>query len=223
MPYNSEGYERAKTILKSTCGKPSKLASARIQNIVNLPVISRSNPNKIHDFYEKLITSVQSLDTMGKLQEINGYVRSTLDKLPGTWADLARLENDWQEWKQSAEAFRQWTERNPISQERKTLDNNKKDRLFSNKQHENKIKGCLYWNKEDHKSIQFKTFTDTNKRQKILSEKMLSFNCAGEKHGASECNSEETCRICNRKQHSSICDKDKGLLLTTNENKASVT
>ena len=81
----------------------------------------------------------------------------------------------------------------------------------------------LYWNKEDHKTIQSKTFTDTNMRQKILSEKKLSFNYAGEKHGASECNSEEACRICNRKQHSSICDKDKGLLLTTNENKASVT
>ena len=132
LPYNSEGYERAKTILKSTYGKPSKLASARIQNIVNLPVISRSKPNKIHDFYEKLITSVQSFDTMGKLREINGYVRSTLDKLPGTRADLARLEIDWQEWKQFAEALRQWTERNPISHERKTLDNNKKDRLFSN-------------------------------------------------------------------------------------------
>ena len=53
LPYNSEGYERAKTILKSTYGKPSELVNARIQNILNLPVISGSNPVKTHDFYEK--------------------------------------------------------------------------------------------------------------------------------------------------------------------------
>ena len=99
LSYNSEGYDRAKTMLKSTYGKPSELANAHIQNILNLPVVSGSNPVKIHDFYEKLITSVQSLDTMGKLKEINGYVRSTLDKLIGIRADLVRLDNDLQEWK----------------------------------------------------------------------------------------------------------------------------
>ena len=65
-------------------------ANARIQNILILRVISGSNPIKIHDFYEKLITSVQSLDTTGNSKLINGYVRSTLDGLPGirtnTWA-----------------------------------------------------------------------------------------------------------------------------------------
>ena len=40
-------------------------ANAHIQNILILPVISGSNPVKIYDFYEKLITNVQSLDTMG--------------------------------------------------------------------------------------------------------------------------------------------------------------
>ena len=46
LPYNSEGCERAKTILKSTYGKPSELANAHIQNILNLPVISGPNPIK---------------------------------------------------------------------------------------------------------------------------------------------------------------------------------
>ena len=57
---------------------------------------------------------MQSLDTMGKLKETNGYVRYTLEKLPGIRADLFRLDKDRQEWKfgQFAEALRQWTERN---------------------------------------------------------------------------------------------------------------
>ena len=74
LPYTSEGYERAKTILKSTYGKPSELANAHIQNILKLPVSLGSNPVKIHEFYEQLVTNVQSLDTMGRLKEINGYV-----------------------------------------------------------------------------------------------------------------------------------------------------
>ena len=35
---------------------------------------------------------------MNKLKEINGYVRLTLDKLPGIRADLVRIDEDWQEW-----------------------------------------------------------------------------------------------------------------------------
>ena len=36
LPYNSESCERAKTILKSTYGKPSELVNAHIQNILHL-------------------------------------------------------------------------------------------------------------------------------------------------------------------------------------------
>ena len=36
---------------------------------------------------------------MGKLKEINGYVRLTLDKLQGIKADLVTTDDDWQDWK----------------------------------------------------------------------------------------------------------------------------
>ena len=40
------------------------------------------------------MTSIQSLDTIGKLKEINGYVRSTIDKLPGIRANLVRIGSE---------------------------------------------------------------------------------------------------------------------------------
>ena len=49
-------------------------ANAHIQNILILPVISGSNPVKIYDFYEKLITNVQSLDTMGNQNWLTGML-----------------------------------------------------------------------------------------------------------------------------------------------------
>ena len=60
-----------------------------------LPVIQNSHPNRIQDFYERL---VQALDTTNKLKEKNGYARLTLDKFPGIDADLVRIDENWQEW-----------------------------------------------------------------------------------------------------------------------------
>ena len=85
LPYNSEGYEKAKNILKSIYGKSSKRSHSKYLKFI---LISGSNPVKIYDFYEKLITNVQSLDTMGKSKLINGYVRSILDELPGIRTEI---------------------------------------------------------------------------------------------------------------------------------------
>lgn len=64
LPFNSEGYERAKNILKSRYGKISKIVNAYVQAISPLPHIHGSQPAKIYDFYEKLLTNVQALETL---------------------------------------------------------------------------------------------------------------------------------------------------------------
>ena len=74
LPFTTEGYKRAKTILKSRYGRDSEIVNAYVQNIVSLPTIKGADVVKIDDFYEKLIFSVQWLETLGKLKEVNGYV-----------------------------------------------------------------------------------------------------------------------------------------------------
>ena len=149
LPFTVEGYERAKCILQTKYGKPSEVANAHIQSIISLPTIHGTNPGKIHEFYEKLVTDVQALETMGKLREMNGYVRMTLDKLIGIRADLVRTDDNWQEWKFThlVEALRKWTERNPLrmDQERSEHFNEKfnhkqpkRDRIFQAKQQASK-------------------------------------------------------------------------------------
>ena len=101
LPFNSEGYERAKNILETKYGKNSEVINAHVQNIINLPTIQGTKPAKIHAFYETLLTSVQSLETLGKLKEVSGYVRMTIDKLERIRNDLVRTDDDWQEWKYS--------------------------------------------------------------------------------------------------------------------------
>lgn len=88
--FSSEGYERAKNILRNNYAKTSEIVNAYVQSIMGLPVISGANPAKIHQSYEVLSFNVQALDTLGKLIEVNGYVRMSIDKLPGTWSEQTK-------------------------------------------------------------------------------------------------------------------------------------
>ena len=99
MPFNSEGYTRANNILMTKYAKPRAVANAHIQCIMGLSVITETNPTRINEFYEKLVTNIQTLESMGKKKGIRGYVRPTLDKLPGIKSDLVRLDDNWQEWR----------------------------------------------------------------------------------------------------------------------------
>ena len=98
LPFNTEGYERTKTVFKAKFEKPSEVTNAYVQCAVLLPTIAQTSVGKVHDLYEKLITHFQALDTMGKLKKINGYDKLTLDKLPTIRADLVWTDSDWQEW-----------------------------------------------------------------------------------------------------------------------------
>ena len=67
-------YTREKNILTSRYGNVSEAVNAHVQAIMALPIINGSYPIRIHKFYEKMLTHVQSLETMGKLKTIEGYV-----------------------------------------------------------------------------------------------------------------------------------------------------
>ena len=81
LPFNTEGYERAKNILVKKFGKQSEVVNAHIQSVMNLPTIQNYQLEKIHEFYEKLTSHIQALQTLGKLNEINGYMRNTLNRI----------------------------------------------------------------------------------------------------------------------------------------------
>ena len=84
LPFNTEGYERAKNILKSEYGKTSEIINAYINNIMGLPTKPSENPKEVDEFYKKLLYNVQSLETLGKLRDVSGNVRAVLDKLNST-------------------------------------------------------------------------------------------------------------------------------------------
>ena len=128
LPFSSEGYERAKNILKTKYGDTSEIVNAYVQNIIYLPTIQGTNAGTIREFYKKLLFNVQSSETLGKQKEVNGFVRMCLDKLEGIRGDFVRTDDDWRQWNfvKLVEALRKWTERNPVKVHDKL--NDKSDR-----------------------------------------------------------------------------------------------
>ena len=87
LPFTSEGNERAKGILTERYGNSSEVEKARVKDIFDLPKTCGNQPRKVHLFYERLLYHVQSLETMGKLSEVNGNVALTMDELSGIRED----------------------------------------------------------------------------------------------------------------------------------------
>ena len=81
-----------------------------MKDILDLPKISGNQPRKIHQFYERLLYDVQSLETMGKLSQVNGNVALTIDKLSGI-RDLVRNDEHWKTWDflKLCDALKSWT------------------------------------------------------------------------------------------------------------------
>ena len=79
LPFTPEGYNRAKYILEERYGKNSEVIKAYVKLIMNLPAINEINLAKIHKFNDQLMHAVQALQTLKRLETVNGYVSMTLD------------------------------------------------------------------------------------------------------------------------------------------------
>ena len=213
LPLNTEGYRKAKKMLKDRYGDTREVVNAHIQEIISLPTISGASKQKIHNFYDSLVGHVQALETFGKLGDVNGNVRMTLDKLEGIRADLTRTSPEWKRWTfpDLVEALRQWIERNPLQQSDKDAKKDgslwkdgRRDKLLLTKE---QSRQCVYCESQGHRSVECDKVVSVSDRRKVLSNKHLCFNCTGEKHRASDCRSRIQCYHCKRRHHTSICDK----------------
>ena len=161
--------------------------------------------------------AVQSLATMKKLEQVNGYVAMTLDKLPAIRGDLVRTDTEWQSWTfvKLADALKMWTKRNPVDEEtrdkhmhaRQLDDRLKKgDKSLKIYQTQPRMQSCVYCGNPDHVPSECQKVKSTRERRVILIQKRLCFNCTRPSHRANECKSKITCRNCSKKHHTSICD-----------------
>ena len=120
------------------------------------------------------------------------------------------------------EALRRWTERNPIPAEREPTEKPPerksppfpRDRSFQAQQKDERVRGCVYCEKPDHKSVDCKTDASIDERKRVLSNKHLCFNCTGTRHKAADCRCRVFCQVCQKKHHTSILDRRGEQLMT---------
>ena len=67
---------------------------------------------KIHDFHQKLLYNVQTLEMLGKISECLALVQGVLNKLLGIKAELVQGKPNWQSWNftELTSALRAWME-----------------------------------------------------------------------------------------------------------------
>ena len=223
LPLTSEGYEKAKNILKSEYGKTSEIVNAYVQNILGLPVVTTAHPKEVHQFYKTLLYNVQSLETLGKIERVNGMARTVLGKLEAIKGDLVRGHEDWQEWDLPCLviALKKWKDK-PIRR-RKFRNHERKSAAKTRKEKIRSISSrcpqapCVYCDDSTHTSHNCTRVPTIDKRKKLLPHKRLCFNCTGTKHRAADCKCKNSCLKCGQRHHTSICSGGNQLLTTTGE------
>ena len=117
-PFTEDGYSNAKAILEAEYGQTTEVVDAYVQKLMSLPVVDGADPKRINDFFKQLRNNVHGLETLGKLADVKGNVRSTLDKLKGIKADLVRGNEGGQEWdfNDLLKELKKWREINSIDE-----------------------------------------------------------------------------------------------------------
>eukprot|EP00794_Sanderia_malayensis_P020998 gene20998-23050_t len=225
-----DGYEEAKRILVSACGKDSKVHKALIKEIENLHQITNIHKTaSVHEFYNKLSRTVRTLATLKKLDSAQSTVYTLLDKLGPVREILAQADDDWEEWQLEdiTENLRKYVERNPL------MSGENIDRSFGNRERSQQrdkmllgngqrsrrnFGGCVYCGNGQHKSVDCTTVLSIASRREILKSKKLCYNCTGAGHSASNCYS-RCCTKCGQKHHTSICEKQETTVPTQGSEK----
>ena len=176
LPFTSEGYAKARDLLKKRYGQTSEVVGAYVKAILELPTIKERDVSKIHSFYETLLFNVESLQTLETLEKLDAAVRFTFDKLEGIKSELAMINQNWNEWTfmEFVNALELWTKNNPI-----TPGSKHKERSRSYLSRDGDNKGCLYCSNESHKAISCDKVVNPGERKFWLRSSYVSIAPAG--------------------------------------------
>ena len=114
--------------------------NALMEEIINLFPVKGSNYFKVPEFYEKLSRNYDALQILEEGQKLQGFVMTTLNKLPQVKPDLVRVEEKWEEWSMEyrIDALQKWLRRNRVKSSKC------KEHLFSQTHGDKLTPYCLF-------------------------------------------------------------------------------
>ena len=110
------GYKTAWDRLKKGYGQTKVVVNAHMDEILNLFPVKGSNYVRVQEFYEKLSRNYDALQTLEEGKKLQGFVMTTLNKLPHVKPDLVRVDENWEEWSMEdlIDALQKWLRRNHV-------------------------------------------------------------------------------------------------------------
>ena len=144
------------------------------------------------------------MDTLERLGEVTGKLRSTLDKLKGVKAGLVRGNEGWRDW-DFKDLLRELISVKGLSNPKQT----KPTRVLKTHSQQETRTGnqqCVDWEDQNHRSPNCTKVTKSGERRRILSEKRQCYNCNGGKYRSDKCKSGLRYHKCSCKHHTAICN-----------------
>ena len=201
IPNTDDGYDRALELLRKEFGQNQAVIAAHTKEIIEMGVVHGTKYSRIKEFYDMLSINYEALRAMDAHKKVEGLVLSTLEKLPHVKPDLARNDENWEQWtyEQLLEEVRKWLKRNQTEEtttSRRTFDNQwksggeKRNRRFLTSEDRFQPRGrsqprCFYCPKQ-HWPDQCDAITDVVRQKEFLKRRGLCYKC-GDKHMVKDC------------------------------------
>lgn len=205
---SSLGYKTAWERLKKDYGHPKLVINAHMDEIINLTPVKGMNYEKVMEFYEALSKNYDALEALGEGDKLQGFVMTTLNKLPNVKPDLVRSDDEWEDWSMEnlISGLQKWLRRNKV--EDNTNQNKKPEKnWFTGKGSGTQKPHCIFCENHEHWSDKCIKWKKLDQRKKFFVEKNLCFNCGRAGHRGNQCRS-RGCFKCKAKHHTSLCDKE---------------
>jgi hypothetical protein len=220
LSLTSANYEHAIALLKERFGKPQRVITSHMDELLKIPSCNKDNPSSLRYVYDKISIHVIGLESLGVSADQYGslLIPIILDKLPseiklqvarkatGEIWEINELLMTIQAEVEAREASDASKVHNASSSSSKTQrPAGTTNALFSN---DGKIR-CVYCQGE-HYSASCQTIVNAKDRKDALKKAGRCFICLNPNHMSRDCKSTRNCRHCNNKHHQSICERVHG-------------
>ena len=134
------GYKMAWDRLKQEYGQTKSVINAHLDEIINLAAVKGSSYEKVQEFYEKLSNNYDALQTLGQGDMLQGFVMTTLNKLPHVKPDIVRVDEKWEDWNMEdlIKNLQAWLRRNKVDVSSKPPSDRRRDRNWFTRKNEGK-------------------------------------------------------------------------------------
>lgn len=219
---SSANYKTLKDTLLENYGKDRKIIQAHVLRLLHLDK-PQLNGQSLRSFFNSVMTDIRSLANLKVDVNVAAPILVPIieDKLPskvrGNIADIDRenfykLDTFLNAFKRQVERYEtesvnddvQFSKGSTVS----TIGGLASCCVISGSSAQNETprtfqKHCVYC-KGAHNAVECKHVTDYEKRQQIVKQERLCYNCL-KKHCLKDCPSTRSCRNCRRRHHTSLC------------------